>query len=415
MELRLPHNNLCGGIAHEIANLAYLKILDLSYNELDGYLIYELPLECPEPDKCDLDDLKELEEIDLSHNKLKSAIGGTLALQNMPRLRRVDLSYNDLCCWVSSKWWTPLFENGRTVELIFNGNRMYGDVDDFIQNHPEWDRLALQMVRQYYPDGGIRSAKDIRVPNFTFTDLRTGTQQSIRDLCSANELTMLLAWDPTDEDSRRFAERSVRRYHTLYGAQGFAVVAILPEGEEYRQAAEQYLASHEAAWPVVADYADAQGRRIILPMEPYPSYLIFDREGKLVDDIHNEKSCASCRYPGEPPTFDLAKLEFQYANYMNQVCYDVFGDCTYESNDYSMDKQDGALAACDSRKGNRHRAHGRGIHRYRHRDRILQRCHGVCHGGVLLRRAYEILSRVFQCVYRICCVEETAGRYLGIQ
>ncbi len=34
-----------------------------------------------------------------------------------------------------------------------------------------------------------------------------------------------LAWDPTDEKSIRFAERSVRRYHhKLYGAQGLAVV-----------------------------------------------------------------------------------------------------------------------------------------------------------------------------------------------
>lgn len=352
VELQLPHNNLCGGIAHEIANLAYLKILDLSYNDLEGDLIYELPENYADLERSDLDGLCELEEINLSHNRLRSAWGGTLALQNMPRLRRADLSHNDLCCWVSSKRWAPLFENGRTVELIFNGNQMFGEVDDFIQNHPEWDRLALQLVRQYYPDGaGMSYSKDIHIPDFTFTDLRTGAQQRMRDLCSANCLTMLLAWDPTDEDSRRFTERSVRRYHTLYGAQGFAVVAILPEGEEYRQAAEQYLASHEAAWPVVADYADAQGRRIVLPMEPYPSYLIFDREGVLVDDIHNEKSCASCRYPGEPPTFDLAELEFQYANYMNDFCYKVFGDCAYESKDYSMDKQVEILQRATKGKG----------------------------------------------------------------
>lgn len=352
VELRLPHNNLCGGLAHEIANLTQLRILDLSHNGLDCELIYELPEDCAELVRSDLDDLYELEEIDLSHNRLRSAWGGVVALQNMPRLRRVDLSYNELVCWVSSKFWTPLFENGRTVDLIFNGNRMYGDVDDFIQNHPDWDRLALQLVRQYYPEGGgMEYTKAIHIPDFTFTDLRNGSQQSIRAVCGANVRTMVLAWDPTDERSNRFAERSVRRYHTLYGPQGFAVVAILPEGEEYRQAAEQYLASHEVAWPVAADYADTQGRRIVLPAEPYPSYLLFDRDGKLVDDVHNYTTCSGAMYPEEPITFDLTEREFQYANYMNLVCDEAFGDCTYESSDYSMDKQSEVLQRATCGRG----------------------------------------------------------------
>lgn len=347
-ELRLPHNNLRGAIAHEIANLQHLRILDMSYNELDCDLIYELPLEYKEASKCDLDDLKELEEIDLSHNRLKSADGATLKLTDMPSLRKVDLSYNQLNCWVSYPIWAPLFENGRTVDLIFNGNQMYGDVAECIMNHPEWDRLAMQLVRQNYPNT-ISYAKEIHVPDFTFTDLRTGARESIRAVCGANELTMLLAWDPTDEGSCRFAERSVYRYHTLYGAQGFAVVAIIPEGEEYRQAAEQYLASHEVAWPVVADYADVRGRRLVLPMEPYPSYLIFDREGVLKDDIHNGAR-ADEPIDDEPYTFDLVNREFQYANYMNEYCYKVFGNCTYESRDYSMDKRTEQLQAAT--KGN---------------------------------------------------------------
>lgn len=347
-ELRLPDNNLRGGLAHEIANLQHLRILDLSSNELDCDLIYELPLEYKEASKCDLDDLKELEEINLSHNRLKSADGATLKLTDMPSLRKVDLSYNQLNCWVSYPTWAPLFANGRAVDLIFNGNQMYGEVAECIMNHPEWDRLALQLVRQNYPNT-ISYAKDIHVPDFTFTDLRTGARESIRAVCGANELTMVLAWDPTDEGSCRFAERSVYRYHTLYGAQGFAVVAIIPEGEKYRQAAEQYLASHEVAWPVVADYADARGRRLVLPMEPYPSYLIFDREGVLKDDIHNGAR-AKDPIDDEPNTFDLVNREFQYANYMNEYCYDTFGDCTYESRDYSMDKQTELLQAAT--KGN---------------------------------------------------------------
>lgn len=350
VELRLPHNNLQGGIAHEIADLVHLRILDLSYNKLDCELVYELPEDYADLERSDLDNLTQLEEINLSHNRLSSAYGSPLALQNMPSLRKVDLSYCGLRCRLSSKWWAPLFENGRTVELILNGNQMYGDVAEYLQNHPEWNRLALQLVRQYYPQK-LSGYKDIHIPNFTFTDLRNGAQQSIRDVCSAKCLTMLLAWDPTDEDSRRFAERSVRRYHTLYGAQGFAVVAILPEGEEYRQAAEHYLASHDVAWPVVADYADAEGRRIILPAEPYSSYLLFDRSGKLVDDVHNHTSCSGSLYPEESATFDLAGNEFQYANYMNGFCDQVFGDCTYESTDYSRDRQVETLQRATKGKG----------------------------------------------------------------
>lgn len=337
MELRLPQNNLRGELAHAIAQLTELRILDLSRNELDSYLTYA-PDDFSEPEHSDLDQLTKLEEIDLSRNRLKSQHGSALELKNMRRLRRVDLSYNELQCWVSYKSWAPLFENGRTVELHFNGNQMHGDVDDCIMNHPEWNRLAMQLMRQYYP-GGIKYSKAIHVPEFTFTDLRTGAQESIRTFCSRNERTMLLAWDPTEEDSRRFAERSVYRYHTLYEAQGFGVVAILPEGETYRQAAEQYLATHEVKWPVVSEYADAQGRRIVLPAEPYPSYLLFDREGKLVDDVHNQAYCPANIYPEEPATFDLAGLELQYADYMNDLCYKAFGNCTYESRDYSMDKQ----------------------------------------------------------------------------
>lgn len=348
VELRLPRNNLRGGIAHEIADLVHLRILDLSRNELECDLIYMRPEDYDIV--CDIDGLHELEEIDLSHNRLRAPLGGALALEDMPAIRRVDLSYNELTTDISSIWWRALFENGRTVELFFNGNKMSGTVNDYLLNHPEWDRLALQIVRQYYPSA-VEYGKEIHVPEFTFTDMRTGAQQSIRALCSHNERTMILAWDPTDEKSLRFAERSVRRYHTLYEEQGFAVVAIVPEGEEYRRAAKQYLATHEVAWPVVADYADAEGRRIMLDIEPYPSYLLFDREGVLVDDVFTGAYCLGAMYPEEPITFDLTEREFQYANYMNEHCGKAFGDCTYQSRDYSMDKQPELLQQATKGKG----------------------------------------------------------------
>lgn len=344
VELRLPRNNLRGGIAHEIADLVHLRILDLSRNELECDLIYMRPEDYDIV--CDIDGLHALEEIDLSHNRLRAPLGGALALEDMPAIRRVDLSYNELTTDISSIWWRALFENGRTVELFFNGNKMFGTVNDYLLNHPEWDRLALQIVRQYYPSA-VEYGKEIHVPEFTFTDMRTGAQQSIRALCDQNQRTMILAWDPTDEKSLRFAERSVRRYHTLYEEQGFAVVAIVPEGEEYRRAAEQYLAMHEVAWPVVADYADAEGRRIMLDVEPYPSYLLFDREGVLVDDVFT----GAYGNGVESMTFDLTEREFQYANYMNKLCGDVFGDCTYQSRDYSMDKQPELLQQATKGKG----------------------------------------------------------------
>jgi len=344
IELRLSRNNLRGAIAHEIANLGHLRILDMSRNELECDLIYMRPEDYDIV--CDIDGLHKLEEIDLSRNRLRAPFGGALALEDMPGIRRVDLSYNEFTSDINSIRWRTLFENGRTVELFFNGNKMSGEVNDFLLNHPEWDRIALQIVRQYYPSA-VEYGREIHVPEFTFTDMRTGAQQSIRNLCSQNERTMILAWDPTDEKSIRFAERSVRRYHTLYEEQGFAVVAIVPEGEEYRRAAEQYLATHEVEWPVVADYADAQGRRIMLDVEPYPSYLLFDREAVLVDDVFT----GAYGNGVESITFDLTEREFQYANYMNEHCGKAFGDCTYESRDYSMDKKSEMLQRATKGKG----------------------------------------------------------------
>lgn len=43
--------------------------------------------------------------------------------------------------------------------------------------------------------------------------------------------------------------------------------------------------------------------------------------------------------------------EFQYANYMNEYCQRVFGDCTYESRDYSMDRQSEVLQRATRGKG----------------------------------------------------------------
>ena len=56
-------------------------------------------------------------------------------------------------------------------------------------------------------------------------------------------------------------------------------------------------------------------------------------------------------YSDEPKELDLVEREFQYANYMNEYCQRVFGDCTYESRDYSMDRQSEVLQRATRGKG----------------------------------------------------------------
>lgn len=350
-ELRLSANNLRGALAREISDLTHLRVLDLSRNELESDLVYELPIEYTETLRSDFDALKALEDLDLSHNRFYSSSSHLPSFAGMHSLRRVDLSFNDLECRVTSPSWRPLFENGHCVDLIFHNNRMFGEVEDFIQNHPEWGRLGLQMLRQRNRNDAIDYDCPIVLPDFTFTDLRTGAQGRMRDVYSANRLTMLLSWDPTDEGSCRFAERSVYSYHALYGGQGFAVVAMIPEGEAYRRAAEAYLATHEVGWPVVADYADSKGRRIVFPREPYPSYLLFDGEGRFLEEIYKGIPCVGNIYLDEPKEFDLVERQFQYANYMNRLCWETFGNCAYESRDYSMNKRSEVLQRATRGKG----------------------------------------------------------------
>ena len=166
-------NNLRGAIAHEIANLGHLRILDLSRNELECELVYELPQDgTVRPDfwdyfRCDLDDLKLLEEIDLSHNKLYTSTNVPPSFREMNALRRVDLSYNRLECWISADTWRPMFENGRTVDMILNGNRMFEKVHDFIQNHPEWTGWPCSLSDSMSMTSGTRAYMFPNLPSPT--------------------------------------------------------------------------------------------------------------------------------------------------------------------------------------------------------------------------------------------------------
>lgn len=343
--LRLAKNNLAGTVSWEIAKLTKLRHLDLSWNALEGPISVNdgkgHSITC-------LDDLIELETIDLSHNCIE---GGYLPdWAKLNRLQYINLSFNKITSWVAT--WAHLFQSGRPIDLILNNNYLYGKIPDVIQNHPQWSRIALQCIRQDYgKSGGVSYSKDIHLPDFTFTDLRDGSQGSIREVYSGNIRTMILHWNPLQEDSKTFLETTVRRVHTLFGGQGFAVVAITPEGEEYKQAAEQYLRTHDVPYPVVTDYADAEGHRVILPAEPYPSYFLVDQYGTFSNDMFTGQYCSTSLYPEEPFLIDFMARPFQHTDDLNTQLKKVFGNSSYQSTDFSMDKQFETLQRATKGKG----------------------------------------------------------------
>lgn len=141
--LRLPKNNLSGTISEKIADLKFLRDLDLSRNDLVG----ELTVIEGQDVRSDLDGLTALETIDLSHNRITG--------QQMPakwgaleRLRVINLSSNLLQGDAFPPAWDVFFTNGRTVDLILNDNNLAGRIPTSLLQHPEWDRLAMQLIRQ---------------------------------------------------------------------------------------------------------------------------------------------------------------------------------------------------------------------------------------------------------------------------
>ena len=354
--LRLPRNNLSGAILKYVGKLTSLQHIDLSYNALEEDLMFFS--EDTRSWRSHLDDLLDLETMDMSHNRLTD--GPSITWSRMEKLQRIDLSSNRLTGTPIPIQWEPLYRNGKYIDVILNNNGLSGDINDFVVQHPQWSRIALQFIRQkmiFFEEGeegkGGLTYEDVYLPDFTYTDLRNGKQGSMRDLYSANKLTMLLQWDPTQEGSRTFAQTVVRRFHTLYNKQGFEVVAILPEGEEFRQATERYLQTHDVAWPVVSEYADSDGKRVILPTEPYPSFMLVDQSGEVVEDMYPEKRISDPFWVyGNPPTrADLVGRPFEIIDMLNLTFDQMFGYSEYQSTDFSKDKTFETLQRATKGKG----------------------------------------------------------------
>ena len=344
VELRLPQNNLRGKLSDKLACLTHLRHIDMSRNELCGALCIR------HRDNDLLSPLTGLETADFSHNNLEGDLA--IAWHKLERLTRLDVSSNDIEGGIPMQW-EPMLANGRHVDLILYNNRLYSDIPEFMQFHDQWNRIALQILRQrpLLDNGqlcasGLGYKMRIVMPDVVFT-LADDTQQEMRSIYSNNELTMLLHWDPLQQRSTDFIERVVRRFHVLFGDMGFGVVGLIPDKEESRRAALEYMQQHDVAWTVAVDCRDEQGRRPILLDEPYPSYLLIDSQGRLRLQMADGIYADCVRFDG----FEVDMTAFSHTDFLNRDFKERFGSSTYESTDYSRDKQYETIQRASMGKG----------------------------------------------------------------
>ena len=310
-----------------------INALELPSNNISGEIpdvIFELP---------------SLEKIDLSKNTLTGKLD--VRWSQFENLRTLNLSSNHFTGNIPAVF-DIMFGNG--IDIILYDNYLSGNISNTIQNHPDWNEIAFKTIRQRQGnEKGLNYTKNPVCPVFSFTDIVTGEVIMIDDIIKANERTILFHWNPTDARSNIFADSAMKRIYSLYADSGLEIVALIPEGEDFKTAAMEHIVSNDVQWIVASDIIGEDGTRPILLDEPYPSYQILNNNGTLLIDMHDERRGDDLGVFGLSDKIDIVSLN--HLDYMNMHFYTLWGNSEYESTDYSTDKQYETIQTASIGKG----------------------------------------------------------------
>lgn len=310
-----------------------INALELPSNNISGEIpdvIFELP---------------SLEKIDLSKNTLTGKLD--VRWSQFENLRTLNLSSNHFTGNIPAVF-DIMFGNG--IDIILYDNYLSGNISNTIQNHPDWNEIAFKTIRQKQGnEKGLNYTKNPVCPVFSFTDIVTGEVIMIDDIIKANERTILFHWNPTDARSNIFADSAMKRIYSLYADSGLEIVALIPEGDDFKTAAMEHIVSNDVQWIVASDIIGKDGTRPILLDEPYPSYQILNSNGTLLIDMHDERRGDNLGVFGLHDKIDIVSLN--HLDYMNMHFYTLWGNSEYESSDYSMDKYHETIQISSKGKG----------------------------------------------------------------
>lgn len=310
-----------------------INALELPSNNISGEIpdvIFELP---------------SLEKIDLSKNTLTGKLD--VRWSQFENLRTLNLSSNHFTGNIPAVF-DIMFGNG--IDIILYDNYLSGNISNAIQDHPDWNSIAFKTIRQRQGnEKGLNYTKNPVCPVFSFTDIVTGEVIMIDDIIKANERTILFHWNPTDARSNIFADSAMKRIYSIYADSGLQIVALIPEGDDFKTAALEHIVSNDVQWIVASDIIGEDGTRPILLDEPYPSYQILNNNGTLLIDMHDERRGDDLGVFGLRNKIDIISLN--HLDYMNMHFYNLWGNSEYESSDYSMDKYHETIQISSKGKG----------------------------------------------------------------
>ena len=310
-----------------------INALELPSNNISGEIpdvIFELP---------------SLEKIDLSKNTLTGKLD--VRWSQFENLRTLNLSSNHFAGNIPAVF-DIMFGNG--IDIILYDNYLSGNISNAIQDHPDWNSIAFKTIRQRQGnEKGLNYTKNPVCPVFSFTDIVTGEVIMIDDIIKANERTVLFHWNPTDARSNIFADSAMKRIYSIYADSGLEIVALIPEGDDFKTAAMEHIVSNDVQWIVASDIIGEDGTRPILLDEPYPSYQILNNNGTLLIDMHDERRGDDLGVFGLRDKIDIISLN--HLDYMNMHFYNLWGNSEYESSDYSMDKYHETIQISSKGKG----------------------------------------------------------------